>query len=761
MDLESITAVRSGRPITCNAWLFWLRKFTGNIPNSLLVVMGSLFMSAVFMPTTDASNTRIFSLQEATIKQMQQAMEAGALSSVELTTMYLNRIYAYDLNGIKLNSIPVLNPRALEEAAETDRLRSEGIILGPLHGIPYTVKDSYMVAGLTVAAGSPAFKKLMAKDDAFTVKKIRESGGVLIGKTNMPPMAAGGMQRGVYGRAESPYNSDYLTAAWSSGSSNGSATATAANFAAFGMGEETISSGRSPASNNALAAYTPSRGLISIRGNWPLYPIRDVVVPHTRTVEDMLRVLDVVVADDPITEGDLWRHQKVVKLPAVTSIRPKTYLELRDPNSLKGRRVGVPKMYIGKDFGGSDPVRVRTSIIELWDKAATDLRALGAEVIEIDFPLQNNYEGDRVGTRTMEERGLIPLNWMELEFNYINSYVSEEFLKSVGDPNFPSWTNINPAAVFPTPPASVDACRGFNRNSDYKLLIDTIKAGVQPIEKLPGFAAMLRGLEETRKIDLENWMKAEKLDLIVFPANGNIGKANADINDVSYEEAWQNGNFYSNTNYVLRHLGIPSVSVSMGTMKDTGIPVNLTFIGPAYSDNDLLRYAYAYEFATNNRTLATRVPRLSDEILDYSDGKTVPPVQRTDKLPPMLVLNASLAGTTLTISGTAKDTSKIATTRVYVNGIKIPFDGDLVNWQAKVDTKKYYNITALAAETLFVVVISKDEYGNTAAATKSIKLPVSESKATIQIDNETTPSSVRPPAVIPACMPGSAPQHIG
>lgn len=81
-------------------------------------------------------------------------------------------------------------------------------------------------------------------------------------------MAAGGMQRGVYGRAESPYNADYLAAAFASGSSNGSAVATAASFGLFGMGEETISSGRSPASNNGLVAYTPSRGLISIRGNW-------------------------------------------------------------------------------------------------------------------------------------------------------------------------------------------------------------------------------------------------------------------------------------------------------------------------------------------------------------------------------------------------------------------------------------------------------------------------------------------------------------
>jgi len=196
----------------------------------------------------------------------------------------LNRIYAYDRNGIKLDSIPVLNPNALQEAARADLLRARGKHLGRLHGVPFTVKDSYKVKGLTVAAGSPVFAALIANEDAFTVQKIREAGGVLLGKTNMPPLANGGMQRGVYGRAESPYDAAYLTAAWASGSSNGSGTSTAANFAAFGMGEETVSSGRSPASNNALVAYTPSRGLISIRGNWPLFPIRDVVVPHTRTV---------------------------------------------------------------------------------------------------------------------------------------------------------------------------------------------------------------------------------------------------------------------------------------------------------------------------------------------------------------------------------------------------------------------------------------------------------------------------------------------
>jgi Asp-tRNA(Asn)/Glu-tRNA(Gln) amidotransferase A subunit family amidase len=106
----------------------------------------------------------------------------------------------------------------------------------PLEGIPFTVKDSYKVEGLVVAAGSAAFQSLVAGEDAFTVRCLREAGAVLVGRTNMPPMAAGGMQRGVYGRAESPYNLEYLPAAFASGSSNGSATSTAASMAAFGMG---------------------------------------------------------------------------------------------------------------------------------------------------------------------------------------------------------------------------------------------------------------------------------------------------------------------------------------------------------------------------------------------------------------------------------------------------------------------------------------------------------------------------------------------
>ena len=283
-----------------------------------------------------------FTVVEASIAELGRALSEGIVTSVELVERYLNRIAYYDRSGISLNALVVLNPEMFESARAADLRRSRGEVLGPLDGIPYTAKDSYKARGLTVAAGSPAFRDLVATDDAFTIARLRAAGAVLIGLTNMPPMANGGMQRGVYGRAESPYNAEYLTAAFGSGSSNGSGTATAASFAAFGLGEETWSSGRAPASNNALVAYTPSRGVISVRGNWPLVPTMDVVVPHTRSMDDLLTVLDGVVADDPDTRGDFWRTQPWVPILAASSVRPPSYLALREGGGASGAEAGHP-----------------------------------------------------------------------------------------------------------------------------------------------------------------------------------------------------------------------------------------------------------------------------------------------------------------------------------------------------------------------------------------------------------------------------------
>lgn len=351
---------------------------------------------------------------EVSIAELRAALESGRTTAVELVKAYLARIDAYDGpdTPTKLNAVVVRNPEALKEAEASDARRARGETLGPLDGIPYTAKDSYLVKGLTAASGSPAFKDLVAQRDAFTIERLRAAGAICLGKTNMPPMANGGMQRGVYGRAESPYSADYLTAPFASGSSNGAGTATAASFSAFGLAEETWSSGRGPASNNGLCAYTPSRGVISVRGNWPLTPTMDVVVPYARTMADLLEVLDVVVADDPDTRGDLWRLQPWVPIPKASDVRPDSYLALAaKADALKGKRLGVPKMFINKDelagtsespgIGGPTGQRIHTrpTVIALWEAARQALEAAGAEVVEVDFPLVSNCEGDRPGAR--------------------------------------------------------------------------------------------------------------------------------------------------------------------------------------------------------------------------------------------------------------------------------------------------------------------------------------------------------------------------
>ena len=562
-----------------------------------------------------------FDVVEASLSELRAALEDGKVTSEELVRLYLARIAKYDSSGIRLNALVVMNPDAIADARASDGRRARNATLGPLDGIPYTAKDSYQATGLTVAAGSPAFKDLVARRDAFTIGRLRAGGAVLIGLTNMPPMANGGMQRGVYGRAESPYNADYLTAAFASGSSNGSGTATAASFAAFGLAEETWSSGRAPASNNALCAYTPSRGVISVRGNWPLVPTMDVVVPHTRTMADLLEVLDVVVADDAETRGDFWRVQQWVPIPRASEVRPASYLDLtvRDSTAagkvLAGKRLGIPRMYINADpeagtapgggIGGPTGQRIETrqSFMELWNAARQDLEAAGAHVVEVDFPVVSNYEGDRPGAPTIATRGLVPPEYLRREIVDLSAWAWNDFLDANGDPDLCRLADVDGAAIFPAPDGSLpDRYHGFDDDiSDYPAWIR--KHGVPSLVDIPHLAEGLRGLEETRRVDLEQWMDGLGLDAVVFPAAADIGPADADRNERSADLAWRNGVWVSNGNLVPRHLGIPTVTVPMGLAGDIAMPVGLTFAGRAYSDTALLRLAAAFE-ATGRR----RVP---------------------------------------------------------------------------------------------------------------------------------------------------------
>ncbi len=564
---------------------------------------------------------------EASIPQLRAALDAGAVTAVDLVAAYRARIEAYDRGGIALNSVVVDDPGAEAAAAASDERRARGRALGPLDGIPYTVKDSYLVRGLTAAAGSPAFEHLVAQRDAFAVERLRAAGAVCLGKTNMPPMANGGMQRGLYGRAESPYSAEHLTAAFASGSSNGSGTATAASFAAFGLAEETWSSGRAPASNNALCAYTPSRGVISVRGNWPLVPTMDVVVPHTRTMADLLEVLDVLVADDPETRGDLWRAQPWIALPRAGEVRPPSYPALapRDDAAaraaLAGRRFGVPRMYVNADpdagtaeqpgIGGATGQRIETraSVIALWEAARRDLEAAGAEVQLVDFPAVTNYEGDRPGAPTIRTRGLVPPDFLHRELLDLAAWAWDDFLRANGDPALHRLADVDGARIFPPPPGALPD--RYHYDDDVAAYPAHVREHpVASFTGIPDLEAGLRGLEETRRVDLEEWMDRLGLDAVAFPAVADVGRADMDVDEASADAGWRNGVWVANGNLVPRHLGIPTVTVPMGTMADTGMPVGLTVAGRAYDDTALLALAAAFEATGRRRTPPPRTPPL-------------------------------------------------------------------------------------------------------------------------------------------------------
>ncbi|MEN5092466.1 amidase [Pseudomonas protegens] len=561
---------------------------------------------------------------EVSIADLRAALESGRTTSVELVQAYLARIEAYDgpNTATALNALVVRNPEALKEAEAADERRAKGLTLGPLDGIPYTAKDSYLVKGLTAASGSPAFAELVAYRDAFTIERLRGAGAICLGKTNMPPMANGGMQRGVYGRAESPYNAAYLTAPFASGSSNGAGTATAASFAAFGLAEETWSSGRGPASNNGLCAYTPSRGVISVRGNWPLTPTMDVVVPFARTMADLLEVLDVVVAEDPDTRGDLWRLQPWVPIPCVTSVRPASYPQLAaDAAALKGKRFGVPRMYINADpeagtsdkpgIGGPTGQRIHTrpSVISLWEQARRALEAAGAQVLEVDFPLVSNCEGDRPGAPTVYNRGLVSKEFLHDELWELSGWAFDDFLRANDDPKLNRLEDVDGPQIFPHDPGTLP-----NREDDLAAGMDQYvnmaKRGLKTWDQIATLADGLRGLEQTRRIDLEEWMDRLGLDAVLFPTVADVGPADADINPESADIAWSNGVWVANGNLAIRHLGVPTVTVPMGVMADIGMPVGLTFAGRAYDDSSLLHLASAFEATGSKRLIPPRTPAL-------------------------------------------------------------------------------------------------------------------------------------------------------
>ncbi|KAM0227166.1 hypothetical protein ACHAPO_011757 [Fusarium lateritium] len=670
------------------------------------------------------TNKPTLSLVEASISDLKGLLDNGAITSVELVALYLHRIGKFDCRGPCLNSICLINPEVFAEAKASDDYRNSGKPPRPLEGIPFTVKDSYKVKGMTVAAASPAFAKLEATSDAAIVELLRKAGAVVLGKTNMPPMADGGCQRGLYGRSESPYNPKYMCTAYASGSSYGCGVSTAASLAAFGFAGESVTSGRSPASNNALVAYAPSRSIIPPRGLWPLYPTCDQVVPHTRTMEDLFHVLNVVATDDDAAgDADFWRAQPYVSLPRVSEIRPTNYLTLADPGALRNKRLAVPRCFIG--IPGAKPENACSPGVKaLWERARADMEALGATIIEADFPVFENYTRQDFPGQSMNVPNLSQ-EWTARERCEMIALSWDDFLRRNGDKDIPDFTFAELDKIHPHIAPMDDPSQHTESQNQvrYEDMVAAVKTrGNSSLADLPGCRDALQALEAMRKQDLEDWMTENKFDAVVFPTNGDIALADSDENYESMVDALRDGVKYANGGRSLKHLGIPCITVPMGNLVDEKMPVGVNFCGKTYDDSNLMSYAFAYETASKRRESPPLAPSLPSDEIFIPEHSSASPAMMTPTLE-IASITASIEDgpdfdvRMVKVTGTCHLSTVTKTSislDVFANGeptSPVSWDGDNWVWTARLirpkRDDKYPALATVPRDRFLLVFIAK------------------------------------------------------
>lgn len=307
-----------------------------------------------------------FDVVEKTIEELQAAMSAGRVTSRQLVEAYLARIEAYDHRGPDISAFITLNPRALETADSLDRERGARGPRGPLHGIPIVLKDNFDTADMPTTAGSIALASHIPPDDAFQVKKLREAGAVILGKTNLHELASGYTSISSLGaQTRNPYDPRRNPG----GSSGGTGAAVAASFAVFGMGSDTCGSIRVPASHNSLVGLRGTEGLSSRDGIIPLSHTQDIGGPLARTVADLAIALDATSGPDPADSTT----------DAGKGHIPESYRELLKADALKGARIGV----LTELFGDAAEDAEVGGIVR---KAIDRMKTLGAEPMDVKIP---------------------------------------------------------------------------------------------------------------------------------------------------------------------------------------------------------------------------------------------------------------------------------------------------------------------------------------------------------------------------------------
>ncbi|WP_424101378.1 amidase family protein [Moorena producens] len=527
-----------------------------------------LFMFALSsFPSEVVAET--FRLREATIAEITRAFEKNALTSEQLVQLYLNRIDAYDDQGPKINGLISINNNALKEARALDQERQQKGPRSPLHGIPIILKDNYDTTDLPTTGGSVLLEGSLPPDDAFTVKKLREAGAIILGKANMSEFAEsygrlgysslGGLTRNPYKLTRDP-----------SGSSGGSGAVIAANFAVLATGSDTSGSIRGPAAVAGLVGIKPTQGLVSRDGIIPLTLSFDSAGPMARTVTDAAIALGVMAGVDPNDYRTLESEGKTYK----------DYTQFLNKKALKGARIGV-----AIDFRGGNP-----EVDAATDAAIAKLRELGATVESVDFSpkLENLWPFmEEVTEAEFEPQIDSYLKNLQLPFP---DTLREMYSMSLSNPLVNSEQALNPGRV-----------GGFGESLKHPELAD------------PEYLYILHFEFPRVRQEILSIMSAQNLDAIIWPTMTCPAGPLYNVEDPTYQCA-------SSDPYIPGYLanvsGFPGISVAMG-FTEQGLPLGLTFFGKPYSEPTLLGFAYAYEQATQFRRPPTSTPALPGENFDY------------------------------------------------------------------------------------------------------------------------------------------------
>ena len=479
---------------------------------------------------------------ESTIPEFQRAMASGKLTAVSLTKAYLRRIAELDRKGPEIHSVLELNPDALAIARERDAERKRKDLRGPMHGIPVLIKDNIDTGDkMHTTAGSLALLGSKAKHDAFLVRRLRESGAVILGKTNLSEWAnfrsnrstSGWSARG--GLTRNPYALDRNT----SGSSSGSAAAVSANLCSVAVGTETDGSIISPASYCGIVGLKPTVGLISRSGVIPISKTQDTAGPMARTVEDAAILLAAMTGIDP--NDDVTRESR--------EHSHRNYTQFLDPKGLRGARIGVARQYFrGRNEGVNQKIQA----------ALQQMKDAGAELI------------DPVNLPSLSRIGDAEYQVMLFEFKdgierYLATRGPECSLKNLAD------------------------LIAFNeKHAGEELTYFGQETFLRAQEKgALTEQTYLDALEKCRKLSREEGIDAamdeHKLDAIVAPSGGPAHRTDL---------LWGNRDTGGSSSPAAVS-GYPSITVPIGLV--SGLPLGISFFGGAYSEPALLKIAYAYE----------------------------------------------------------------------------------------------------------------------------------------------------------------------